>query len=93
MMFETEKLRNVHQKKHEIKKHQCEYCGKSFSSKANFQRHLVEKHNVFQHANNVPLDGTEGDEANKYECNICGKEFKYERNTVAHIHTIHYERD
>ena len=91
--FETERLKEIHRKKHDVAKEQCEYCGKCFSSKFNFQRHLIEQHNVFQHSNNGPFDGKEEDEEYKFECNICKRNFKYERNVIAHIDTIHYRRD
>ena len=91
--FETEKSKNNHRREHDVLREICNYCGDNFSRKSSFQRHLLEQHNVFQHANNCPMDGTEDDEEFKFKCNICQKEFKYERNVVAHIDAVHYQRD
>ena len=91
--FETERLKIIHQKKHDIPRPNCEICEENFASKFNYQRHLVEIHNVFLHANNGPFDGTEEDETYKFTCNYCQKEFKYERNVVAHTETVHLNRD
>ena len=91
--FDSERLKIIHQKKHDIPRPVCEICDESFSSKFNFQRHLVENHNVFIHANNGPFEGTDEDEKYKFTCSYCQKEFKYERNVVAHIETIHFNRD
>ena len=91
--FEDERLKVIHKKKHEVPKETCDICEETFSSKFNFQRHLVEMHNVFLQANNGPVDGTEEEENYKFTCNYCQKDFKYERNVVAHIEKVHYGRD
>ena len=91
--FDSELLKNIHKKKHDVERSFCELCSETFSSKSNFQRHLVEQHNVFLHANNGPYDGTEIDEDYKFTCNYCQKEFKYERNVVAHINNVHFGTD
>ena len=90
--FDRNYLKEIHLKKHDKDEEQCEYCGKLFVSKFNFQRHLIEQHDVYQHANNGPYDGLLEDEKFKYECAICMKEFKYERNVYAHMYTVHYKR-
>ena len=91
--FDSEHLKYVHKKKHDTVRPTCEICGEKFSQKYNFQRHLVEQHNVFLHANNGPYDGTNNDENYKFTCSYCNKEFKYERNVVAHINTVHFQSD
>ena len=88
--FDSERLKEIHRKKHDFPKEQCHYCGQVFSTKYNFQRHLIEKHNTFQNTNNGPFDGIAEDEEYKFTCNLCQKEFKYERNVVAHIETVHH---
>ena len=91
--FESERLKLVHIKKHDVQREICELCDETFCSKFNFRRHLVEHHNVFLHANNGPYDGTEDDEHYKFTCNYCQKDFKYERNVVSHIEKVHFGKD
>ena len=82
-----------HKKKHGVPKETCDICEETFPSKFHFQRLLVEMHNLFLHANNGPVDGTDEDEIYKFTFNYCQKDFKYERNIVAHIEKVHYGRD
>ena len=90
--YENKHLKEVHILKHDKNKMQtCEYCDKHFVSKYTYRRHLIEQHDIHQHANNGPYDGTRDDENFKYRCTICMKEFKYERNVYAHMYSIHYK--
>ena len=90
--YDSKRLKDVHFAKHDKDQEHCEYCGHLFVSKFTYQRHLIEEHNIHQHANNGPYEGTTEDESFKYECTICMKEFKYERNVYAHMYAVHYKR-
>lgn len=59
---------------------QCDFCGKSFSRKANLKSHRESKHEF-------KIDS----KAKRVQCDLCNKTFKSKDNLKRHNETVSFE--
>lgn len=67
--------------------HTCDDCGKTFTTRSNYNRHMREIHNVILNSDTRKerVQSQDG----PYECDLCSKLFKNKRALTEHVARVH----
>ena len=87
--FKTISLKKAHQTKHAVPRYQCDLCDKTFANKFNYERHMVETHNIVQDFEYDSEKTDEEFEECSFTCSMCGKRYANLRNLKRHQLSVH----